>query len=62
MKIVYLWKNGTPVIIYKNEDGEFVYPVEKTTENNPPPGIYQPYYYDGNQWIGNTEESYKAML
>ncbi|WP_426429054.1 hypothetical protein [Staphylococcus equorum] len=62
MKIVYLWKNGTPVIVYKNEDGEFVYPTENTTENKPPTGIYQPYYFDGNQWIGNTEESYKTML
>ncbi|MDW8564720.1 hypothetical protein [Staphylococcus shinii] len=61
MKVVYLWKNGEPVHVYKNEDGEFDYPQEKYTEIKPPSGIYQPFYFDGNHWVGNSEESYRQM-
>ncbi|MDH9161310.1 hypothetical protein PYL56_08005 [Staphylococcus succinus] len=62
MKVVYLWKNGSPVLVYKNEDNEYVYPIDKWTETKPPSGIHQPFYFDGNQWIGNTRESWKQML
>ena len=56
MKIVYLWKDGQPVLVDKNEDGEYVYPDEKWTENKPPQGIYSPYYYNGQKWIGQYEK------
>ncbi|MCD8899318.1 hypothetical protein K2V49_03265 [Staphylococcus gallinarum] len=62
MKIVYLWKNGNPVIVNKNEDNEYIYPKEKYTEIKPPSGIYQPFYFDGSQWIGNTRSSWQQML
>ena len=57
MKIIYLY-DGTPVIVQKEED----YPNESWTETPPPEGIYQPYYFDGNQWIGATREEYEATL
>lgn len=56
MKIIYLY-DGTPVIVQKEED----YPNESWTETPPPEGIYQPYYFDGNQWIGTSKEDWEAM-
>lgn len=62
MKIVYLWKDGQPVLVDKNEDGEYVYPDEKWTENKPPQGIYSPYYYNGQKWIGQSKEDFEKTL
>lgn len=56
MKIIYLY-DGTPVLI-KNEDD---YPDESWTETPPPEGIYQPYYFDGDEWIGTSKEDWEAM-
>ncbi|MEJ7393146.1 hypothetical protein [Staphylococcus saprophyticus] len=56
MKIIYLY-DGTPVLI-KNEGD---YPDESWTETPPPEGIYQPYYFDGNEWIGTSKEDWEAM-
>ena len=62
MKIVYLWKDGQPVLVDKNEDGEYVYPSEKWTEDKPPQGIYSPYYYNGQKWIGQSKEDFEKTL
>ena len=62
MKIVYLWKDGQPVLVYKNEEGEYVYPDEKWTEDKPPQGIILPFYYDGKQWVGQTQDELEKML
>lgn len=59
MKIVYLWENGTPVIVDKNDEGEYIYPELKYTTEKPPEGIYQPFYYDGKQWIGQNKEDWE---
>lgn len=56
MKIIYLY-DGTPVIVQKEED----YPNESWTETPPPEGIYQPYYFDGDEWIGTSKEDWEAM-
>jgi uncharacterized membrane protein YqgA involved in biofilm formation len=34
MKVVYLWKNGQQVLVFSNNDGEYVYPKEKWTEQS----------------------------
>lgn len=47
LKIVYLWKNGQPVIVTTNEEGEYEYPSEEWTENKPDDGMYTPIYFDG---------------
>ena len=56
MNIIYLY-DGTPVLIQKEDD----YPNESWTESPPPEGIYQPYYFDGNEWIGTSKEDWEAM-
>ena len=61
MKIVYLY-DGTPFIVELNDEGEYVYPKDEYTEVAPPEGIYQPFYYDGNEWVGATKEEYEKSL
>lgn len=58
MKIVYLY-DGTPFIVEMNKEGEYVYPNDEYTEVKPPEGIYQPFYYDGNEWIGTSKEDWE---
>ncbi|OFJ79467.1 hypothetical protein [Staphylococcus sp. HMSC056G08] len=57
MKVVYLY-DGTPHLVFKNEEGEYQYPEETWTEMPPPEGIYSPFYFDGNEWIGATREEW----
>ncbi len=61
MKIVYLY-DGTPFMVEINEDGEYVYPNDEWTETPPPEGIYQPFYYNGNEWIGTSKEVWESNL
>lgn len=61
MKIVYLY-DGTPFIVELNDEGEYVYPKDEYTEVAPPEGIYQPFYYDGNEWIGTSKEVWESNL
>ena len=57
MKIVYLY-DGTPYMVYKDEEGEYQYPNDEWTEVSPPEGIYSPFYYNGNEWVGSTREEW----
>lgn len=61
MKIVYLY-DGTPYMVYKDEEGEFQYPDDEWTEVSPPEGIYSPFYFNGNEWIGSTREEWLESL
>lgn len=61
MKVVYLY-DGTPILCYLKEDGEYDYPQDEWTEVSPPEGIYQPFYYDGTKWIGSTKEEFEESL
>ena len=61
MKVVYLY-DGTPYLAFKNEEGEYQYPVDEWTEVSPPEGIYSPFYFDGNEWIGSTREEWLESL
>ena len=60
-KQVFLY-DGTPFLAFANEDGEYDYPEEAWTEVTPPEGIYSPFYFNGNEWIGSTKEEYEATL
>ncbi|PCF86404.1 hypothetical protein [Staphylococcus intermedius] len=61
-KEVYLY-DGTPYLAEKGVDGEYKYPTDDAwTEVKPPEGIYQPFYFDGNEWVGATEEEWKKTL
>ncbi|WP_204174271.1 hypothetical protein [Staphylococcus sp. GDY8P19P] len=57
-KQVYLY-DGTPYLAFKNEEGEYQYPEESWTETPPPDGIYSPFYFNGNEWIGATREEWE---
>ena len=61
MKVVYLY-DGTPYLVYKDEEGEYQYPNDEWTEVPPPEGIYSPFYYNGNEWIGATREEWEESL
>ena len=58
MKIVYLY-DGTPYMVYKDEEGEYQYPNDEWTEVPPPEGIYSPFYFNGNEWIGTSKEEWE---
>ena len=58
MKIVYLY-DGTPYMVYKDEEGEYQYPDDEWTEIPPPEGIYSPFYFNGNEWIGTSKEEWE---
>ena len=58
MKIVYLY-DGTPYLVYKNEEGEYQFPDDEWTEVSPPEGIYSPFYFNGNEWIGTSKEEWE---
>lgn len=60
-KQVYLY-DGTPFLAYRGEDGEYDYPNDEWTEVAPPEGIYSPFYFNGNEWIGSTKEEYEESL
>lgn len=60
-KQVYLY-DGTPYLAFKNSDGEFDYPEDEWTEVAPPEGIYSPFYFNGNKWVGSTKEEYEESL
>lgn len=62
MKIVYLWKDGQQVLVFQDDEGEYKYPTEQWTEQKPPEGIYAPFYYDGQKWVGQTKEDYEKNL
>lgn len=60
-KQVFLY-DGTPYLAFKNEEGEYDYPEEAWTEVAPPEGIYSPFYFNGNEWVGSTKEEFEESL
>ena len=58
MKILYLY-DGTPYMVYKDEEGEYQYPNDEWTEVSPPEGIYSPFYFNGNEWVGTSKEEWE---
>lgn len=59
-KQVWLY-TGEPYLAFKI-DGEFQYPLDEWTDVPVPEGIYQPFYFNGNEWIGSTKEEYESTL
>lgn len=59
-KQVFLY-DGTPYLAFANEDGEYDYPEEAWTEVAPPEGIYSPFYFNGNEWVGATREEWEVQ-
>ena len=57
-KQVYLY-DGTPYLAFKDDEGEYQYPNDEWTETPPPEGIYSPFYFNGNEWIGTSKEEWE---
>lgn len=60
MEIVFLY-DGTPFIVGENTNGKKVYPDQNYTDVEPPEGIYQPYHFDGERWIGSSEDEWRKQ-
>ena len=60
-KQVFLY-DGTPYLAFVNDEGEYDYPEEAWTEVVPPEGIYSPFYFNGNEWVGSTKEEFEESL
>lgn len=60
-KQVFLY-DGTPYLAFQNSEGEYDYPNDEWTEVAPPEGIYSPFYFNGNEWVGSTKEEYEESL
>ena len=60
-KQVFLY-DGTPYLAYLNSEGEYDYPNDEWTEIAPPEGIYSPFYFNGNEWVGATREEWLDTL
>ena len=60
-KQVFLY-DGIPYLAFVNDEGEYDYPEESWTEVAPPEGIYSPFYFNGNEWVGSTKEEYEESL
>ena len=60
-KQVFLY-DGTPYLAFVNDEGEYDYPEEAWTEVAPTEGIYSPFYFNGNEWVGATREEWEESL
>ena len=56
-KQIYFY-DGTSFLVMENEDGELEYPEEQWTDIAPPEGIYAPFYFDGEKWVGTSYEEW----
>ncbi|MCG2350909.1 hypothetical protein [Staphylococcus epidermidis] len=60
-KHVYLF-DGSPYLAFRGDDGEYDYPNDEWTETPPPEGLYEPIWFDGNEWHGATREEWLKTL
>ena len=58
-KQVYDKSNGYPVLIESDIEGKYSYDEFLYTEIEPPSELYDPRYFDGNEWIGSTKEEWE---
>lgn len=54
--------NGQPYLAFRGADGEYDYPDDEWTETPPPEGLYEPIYWDGNEWHGASKEEWEARI
>ncbi|MCO6345118.1 hypothetical protein LZU21_07130 [Staphylococcus epidermidis] len=54
MKQLFNKTNGAPKLVMNDEDVD----LEKYTEIQPPEGLYQPIYFDGENWHGVSKEEW----
>lgn len=62
VKQIYNKSDGKPSLIYLNSEGVFEFDEFIYTEVIPPSDIYEPKYFDGDQWVGATREEWLESL
>lgn len=60
-KQVFLY-DGTPYLAFRGSDGEYDYPNDEWTETPPPEGLYEPIYFNGNEWKGASKEEWEKSI
>ena len=61
-KQIYNREDGRPKLIESNEEGVFNFDKFIYTDIAPTSDLYEPMYFDGNEWIGATKEEYEESL
>lgn len=61
-KQIYNREDGRPKLIESNEEGIFSFDKFIYTDVVPTSDLYEPMYFDGNEWIGSTKEEYERDL
>ena len=61
-KQIYNREDGKPKLIESNEEGVFKFDKFIYTDIAPTPDLYEPMYFDGNEWIGSTKEEYEESV
>lgn len=59
-KQIYDKSNGIPILIQSDEEDNFDYDDFLYTEIMPPSNVYDPKYFDGNEWIGTSKEEWES--
>lgn len=62
VKQIYNKSDGKPSLTYLNSEGVFEFDEFIYTEVTPPSDIYEPKYFDGDQWVGATREEWLESL
>lgn len=58
-KQIYDKSNGNPILIESDIEGKYIYDEFLYTEIEPPSELYEPRYFNGNEWIGSTKEEWE---
>ena len=61
-KQIYSREDGKPKLIESDEEGVFKFDKFHYTDVAPTSDLYEPMYFDGNEWIGATKEDYEESL
>lgn len=61
-KQIYNREDGRPKLIESDYDGVFKFDEFLYTDIVPSSDLYEPYYFNGNEWIGATKEEHDSTL
>ena len=61
-KQIYNRENGKPELIESDSEGVFKFDKFLYTDVAPTSDLYEPMYFNGNEWVGSTKEEYESSL
>lgn len=61
-KQIYSREDGKPKLIESDEEGVFKFDKFHYTDIAPTSDLYEPMYFNGNEWVGATKEEYESSL